>query len=451
MFELETQIRSWSDYLRSRGNLLESDLEELESHLRDEIDDLVQGGLSPDEAFLISVKRIGNTDLLSREFAKVNADQLWRQLVVEPLSPENTARNRTEILLVVALALIAGTLAKIPELFGIHLYGGGEVFYFKNLALFAFPAIVVYFIWKQGLSDTRTLLMFSVAFVSAVVAVNLYPSHPPGHTQILAGIHLPIVLWLVVGIAYTGNRWNDTGRRMDFVRFTGEAFIYSVLILCGGFVLVGFTNVIFFAIDVDASVFSRDYLVVYGGLGSLIVATYLVEAKKSIIENLAPVLARIFSPLFLLVMLSFLGVMVFLGKSPYTERDFLIGFDLMLVLVLGLVLYTISSRPQEEKPGLFDIINLVLIATALVVDIIALSAILTRLSSYGITPNKMAALGENIVLLVNLAGLAFLYVRFLTKREGFPMLERWQTAYLPVYALWASVVVLIFPIVFGFK
>ena len=63
----------------------------------------------------------------------------------------------------------------------------------------------------------------------------------------------------------------------------------------------------------------------------------------------------------------------------------------------------------------------------------------------------MAALGENLILLVNLAVSAWLYARFLRHRGSFADMERWQIAYLPVYATWAALVVVVFPLVFGFR
>ena len=63
MFDLETQILSWSDHLRAHGNFSDADILELEDHLRDEIEDLIAAGLTPDESFLISVKRLGNIDM----------------------------------------------------------------------------------------------------------------------------------------------------------------------------------------------------------------------------------------------------------------------------------------------------------------------------------------------------------------------------------------------------
>ena len=62
----------------------------------------------------------------------------------------------------------------------------------------------------------------------------------------------------------------------------------------------------------------------------------------------------------------------------------------------------------------------------------------------------MAALGENIILLVNLAWSAVVYARFIAGRASFAALERWQTAYLPVYSVWAAFVVLAFPPLFSY-
>ena len=80
----------------------------------------------------------------------------------------------------------------------------------------------------------------------------------------------------------------------------------------------------------------------------------------------------------------------------------------------------------------------------------ALWAIGTRISDFGFTPNRVAALGENVVLLVNLGGSAYLYTRFLRGDVAFSRLGDWQTSYLYVLAAWAAVVAFLFPPLFGF-
>ena len=175
-----------------------------------------------------------------------------------------------------------------------------------------------------------------------------------------------------------------------------------------------------------------------------------MEAKQSVIENMAPVLTRLFTPLFAAVLLAFLGTMVWTGSGINLEREALIGFDLLLALVLGLLLYAVSARDAQAPPNAFDRLQLLLVVSALVVDAVALAAIAGRISEFGFSPNRVAALGENLILLVNLTWSAWLYARFLAGRGPFSALERWQTAYLPVYAVWAAFVVVAFPPLFGF-
>ncbi|GGL61766.1 permease prefix domain 1-containing protein [Sporolactobacillus putidus] len=451
MFDLELNIRSWSDHLRARGNFKETDLLELENHLRDEIDDLIEAGLSQDESFLIGVKRLGNVNAISEEYSKVNSENLWKHLLIDPDHVYGVSRNRKYIALVIIFSLLAGTLMKIPELFGFKLFNpADQLFYFKNLSLFILPFIAVFFLVKHQSNWKMTASILGIFFLAALT-INLFPSYPPKSTELLTGIHLPIFLWLITGAAYMGLEWKLTGRRMDFIRFTGEAVIYGTLIFCGIIVLALFTETIFRAIQIDLSSFIQQYLSVYGGCATAMITVYLVEYKKSVVENFAPILAKLFSPLFLITMIAFLFVMIISGKSPFVDRNFLIGFDLMLVLVLGLVLYVISARDSHDNNKLFDYLNLALILAALIIDGVALSAILFRLSTFGITPNKIAALGENLTLLVNLGGLAWLYLRYLVKKNDFPHLEKWQTAYLSVYVIWMAVVAFAFPIMFRFS
>ena len=237
---------------------------------------------------------------------------------------------------------------------------------------------------------------------------------------------------------------------MDFVRFTGELFIYYVLIALGGAVLIGLTFGLFQSIGIDVERQVQGWILPCGAAGAAVVATWLVEAKQSVIENMAPVLTRIFAPLFSLLLLVFIVTMVWTGRGIDVEREILILFDLLLVVVFGLLLYSISARDYLAPPGLLDWIQLALVGTALVVDVMALWAIGTRISDFGFTPNRVAALGENVVLLVNLGGSVFLYARFLRGGVAFSRLCDWQTSYLYVLAGWAAVVAFLFPPLFGF-
>ena len=81
---------------------------------------------------------------------------------------------------------------------------------------------------------------------------------------------------------------------------------------------------------------------------------------------------------------------------------------------------------------------------------LVLVAITGRITEWGITPNKTAALGENVILLANLAWSAWLFSGSSVAAPRSRRLANWQTRYVLVYAVWAWTVVLAFPPVFGF-
>lgn len=448
---LEEQIGEWRAYVRRRRAITPVDLEELEDHLRAQVASLQAAGLAADEAFLVAVKRMGDLDSLSREFAREYSERLWKQLVVVPGAgggPIGVAA-RTEAFVAVGLAVLAAVAVKVPELFGLHLVDGDEGFYVRNFSLFVLPLLTGFFVWKRRL-DAASWRWLVLPFVAAVIFANVFPFRRGGATEQLTAMHLPIALWLVVGIAYAGGRWREGGGRMDFVRFSGELFIYYVLIALGGGALTGVTVGMFEAVGLNVEWLAEGWLVPCGALGAVIIGSWLVEAKQSVIENMAPVLTRLFTPLFAAVLVAFLATMVWTGRGIDIERNVLIAFDLLLVLVLGLLLYAISARDPGRPPDAFDALQVLLVVSALIADAVALAAIAARISEFGFTPNRVAALGENVVLLVNLAWSAWLYARFLGRRGSFGALERWQTAYLPVYSVWAAIVVIVFPPLFRY-
>ncbi|MEO8129374.1 MAG: permease prefix domain 1-containing protein [Bryobacteraceae bacterium] len=450
---LEEQIDQWRSYLRRRQAIHSVDVAELEHHLREQVAVLVDAGLATDEAFLVAVKRMGSLDALSREFAREHSDRLWKQLVlVSSDSVELPAPGRTDAIIAFCLAIAAAAAIKLPALFGLQLdehklqdFG----FYARNLSFFVLPLLTVYFVWKRRL-EARTLRWLAVAFSAAGVFANVYPFAPAGSTLALTALHLPIALWLGVGIAYAGGRWSQVAGRMDFIRFSGELFIYYVLIALGGGVFTAFMAMIFRAIGINVGPFIGSWLLPCGAAGAVVVASWLVEAKQSVIENMAPVLTRLFTPLFAALLIMFLGTVLWNGRGVDIERNVLISFDLLLMVVLGLLLYSVSARDPRSPPCAFDVVQVVLVVSALSADAVALWAIAARITEFGFTPNRVAALGENVILLVNLAWSAVLYIRFLRGRGSFTSLEKWQTDYLPVYGAWATMVVILFPPLFRY-
>jgi hypothetical protein len=456
---LEEQIDAWRRYLGRARAVDPADVDELEDHLRAQIADLTTSGLSEREAFLVAVGRLGAIDEVSREFAREHSERLWKQLVLwdgpasEPVGFGARHRGLVRALL---LATAAALALKLPSLLGVSFAGGADgsdddvMFYLINGTALVLPFLGAYLALDRRMAWVRALRLLVVPFLVLLAVANVYPYDAPGATGVLTAIHLPVVLWALVGVAYAGGDWRSGARRMDFVRFTGEWVVYYALIALGGGALTGIVVAGFAALGLDATAFVGSWLVPCGAAGAVVVAAWLVEAKQAVVENVAPVLARVFTPLATLVTLALLVATLARWDGADVDRGLLILVDVLLVLVLGLLLYVISAREPAARPGAFDRLQLGLVLGALVTDAVMLAAMLTRTAEYGLSPNKVAALGLNLVLLVNLLRAGVLQLEFLRGTVRAAALERWQTSYLPVFAAWAALVVVLFGPLFGF-
>lgn len=445
MEDLDAEIAEWRSYMARGGGVAGRDVDELEDHLRAQVDDLVAVGLATDEAFLVAVKRLGDLDDLSGEYAREHSGRMWRQLFGDEASQVESGDGSWREAL--AWAIAAGVAVQLARLVAGR---SDEVSWLvRNLGLFVLPFLAGYFVRRQAL-PLRQALMALAPFAAAALVINLYPFETNSATELLVAVHLPVVLWFLVAYPYMGASLGSGERRMDFVRFTGEWFIYYVLIALGGGVLMALTGLILEPAGVDSG-FVAGWVLPTGAAGAVIVAAWLVEAKQRVVENMAPVLTMVFTPLFALMLVVAALVYAATGLGGAFDRELLGVFDALMVVVLGLVLYGMSARDPEAAPGWMDRIQLVAVVGALVLDVMVLGVMIARVGELGFTPNRTAALGLNLVLLVNLAVTAWHSVRFLTGRAAFHRLERWQTAYLPVFAVWAAVVVVVLPPLFGFS
>lgn len=399
--DLDGLVDQWRRHL-SRGRVLApADVDELEAHLRDEVDALEHAG------------------------------RLWKQL--PPAEPGPRARP-PGLVLAIVVALLAAVWVKVPALLGADLADAAR---FGGILLLA-PLAAYFLIGRRA--GAGTVLAVAAILAVTAAALALYPFVSRGQTEVLAALHAVVVLWMAAGIAYASGDWRSERARMDLIRFTGEWVVYLALLALGGGVLGALTLGIFGALGVDAETVVGQWLVPCGAAGAVVIAAWLVDAKQSIVENMAPVLTRVFTPLFTALLLALLVAVPVQGDLIGTRRDLLLIVDLVLIVVLGLLLYALSAREPGDPATWFDRPQLVMLVTAVAVDLIVLVAVAGRIGVYvyGVTANKAAALGLNLVLLVNLIGASILHGRFAWGRTGLARLQRWQTGYLPVFFLWTG-------------
>ncbi|WP_460924128.1 hypothetical protein [Pontibacter brevis] len=147
----------------------------------------------------------------------------------------------------------------------------------------------------------------------------------------------------------------------------------------------------------------------------------------------------------------YLGAIIFSGKDPYNDREFLLLFNLLLIGVMALIFFSVAEGSAKEKHHAGTWVLLLLSVVTVLVNGIALSAISFRISEWGITPNRVAVLGGNILMLVHLLIVTVMLFKASRKKAAITGVGRSIVLYIPVYFVWAAVVVFLFPLLFGFK
>lgn len=316
-----------------------------------------------------------------------------------------------------------------------------------NLVFGILPFIAAYLV-NNNTPKQKILYILAALFLFSGFYINLLPLKEKD-SIILAYIHLPIFLWVLLGLAYTGNDYDIGSTRLAYLKFNGEFCILYASMAISGMLLTALTMQLFRFVGMDIEDFYFKNVVLFGAAGLAIVATYLVSRNLKLAKNIAPYIAKIFSPLVLVTLVVYLITVIWVGKNPFLDRDFLIAFNGILLCVLAVTIFSITESGTDEQKNISDYINFALIVLALIIDSVALSAIVFRLSSYGITPNRLAVLGVNILIFANLILIMLSYMRFLQNKTGPSTIQDAVTKYLPVYGVWTAFVTFTFPLIFS--
>lgn len=340
---------------------------------------------------------------------------------------------------------IAGTLAKLPAFFTLQ----EDTFYARNLGFVVFPFLCAYFIRKNKLPLSS--LLFPVASILvAAVYINLLPSQPERDTVNLACLHLPLFLWGILGLVFAGPSRKDLSKRLGYLQYNGETIIVGGILILAGGILSGITIGLFSLIGIDITEVYFQYIAVYGLAAAPLLATLITHTNPELVNKVPPIVAKIFSPLVLIMLSSYLVAIAYAGKDPYSDRDFLLLFNLLLLGVMALIFFSVAESVAEKKAGLMTWVLAALSLITLVVNGIALSAIAFRISEWGITPNRLAVLGVNIVMLVHLVMVSWQLILTARGESKLDQVGLTLVRYLPIYLLWTAIVIFLFPVLFHF-
>ena len=354
--------------------------------------------------------------------------------------------TRGELLFVIMAAVVAGVIAKLPAIFSID----ENFFYPRNIGFIIFPALTAYFAWKHKLSAGK-IAFISLATLTGLIFINFLPDIEKSDTSLLSCIHLVLFLWSLLGFAFVDGQWKNDGKRLDYLQYNGDLLVMTTLIVIAAGILTGITIGLFTLIGYDIREFYFKHIVLFGLPAAPILATYLIRTNPQLVGKVSPVIARIFSPLVLVMLVIYLGAMGFSGKDPYNDREFLMVFNALLIGVMAIIFFSVADTVKTTRTQVEIWVLFLLSVLTIIVNGIALSAILFRISEWGFTPNRAAVLGGNVLILINLVLVTVQLYRVVAKKGDVSTVGRSIAAYLPVYCAWVTIVTFLFPLLFGFR
>ena len=353
---------------------------------------------------------------------------------------------KNELIFVIIASFIAGLIAKLPQFFNLS----PEFFYPRNIAFVVFPLLTAYFAWEKNVS-AKNIAIALIAILVSVLYINLLPNDNQSDTLILACIHLPLFLWAVLGFTYLGNDVKNDKRRLDFLRYNGDLVVMTAIILLAGGLFTALTINLFRLINIPIEEFYFKNIGIWGLAASPIVGTYLVQTNPQLVNKVSPVIAKIFTPLVLVTLVIYLIAVIYTGKDPYNDREFLLIFNMLLIGVMAIIFFSIAVSSKTSGSRITTLMLFALSIVTIVVNGIALSAIVFRISELGITPNRLAVLGSNILILSNMLFMSYRLFKTMKDINEIEKVGNSIAYFLPVYSLWTIIVTFLFPVLFNFR
>jgi len=388
-------------------------------------------------------------DQLSIEQEDNQLIRFWKIRLEQDKPIVRIANNSYRDLLMLLVACFATCLLiKLPSFLPLTQTEGD--FYEKNGALIVFFGMSVYALLTTGFLKKMNWIGRVLVFLIPAVYVNLLPPIGTSDTMALVCMHLALLIWCVYGLIYIGFDYT-LNKRMDYIRYNGDLVVLTTLLLITGGIFSAITVGLFNLIGWQIEKFYFNFIAVWGLVSAPIVATYIIKNHALVTNKVAPIIANIFSPLVLIMLVIYMISIPFSGKDPYNDREFLLVFNLLLLGVMAIIVFSVSESSKSRKKQFNKLILFLMASAALIIDMVAISAIIYRLGEYGFTPNRTAVLGSNVLLFGHLVWITISLFRVSFKNKDIELVENTVSRYLPVYGVWTVLVVFLFPLIFGLK
>lgn len=354
--------------------------------------------------------------------------------------------SKNEILFIVVAAFIGGLIAKIPSFLGLEY----DVYMSKNIGFVVFPILTMYFIWKQQLAVHKFILPF-ILYIGSAIFVNSLPYNENSSTFILTLMHLPIFLWAILGYTFIGGDLKNNYKTIAFLKYNGNFVIMTGLIFISGMFFTGITIALFELLKIDIKDFYFEQIAVWGLAAMPILSTFLIQNNPELVNKISPTIARIFTPIIFVTLLVFLSTLIYTGVNIYNDRNFLLLFNILLIAVMSIILFSLTEVTNNASSKINLIILLGLALLTIIANAIALSAISFRLSEFGLSPNRLAVLGANLLIFAHLLLVSYGLIKNLNGKATLQNVEATIALFIPVYAIWAAFISFVLPFIFQFN
>jgi len=208
---------------------------------------------------------------------------------------------------------------------------------------------------------------------------------------------------------------------------------------------------LFSLIELDIKQFYGEYIVVFGLSSLPVVSTFLIQNNPKLVSKISPIIARIFTPIVSLMLFFFLLAVIIKGKYPNNDRNALMVFNALLVGVMALILFSVTEVSKQAFRKTNALILFILSLLTIIINGIALVSISFRIEQYGITPNRIAVFAANILIMIHILFVSYSLYKTYRGNSMIQQVENSIASYLPYYIMWAALVCILFPFIFGFK
>jgi hypothetical protein len=351
--------------------------------------------------------------------------------------------TKKDRIFLIFLIISAGLFANIP----FWMQWDIDQFYGKNIGFFLFSFTSLLFIYLSP--SKKPIIIYSVVTVMGGLYINLAPFESSSVTFQLVVVHLGLVLAGITGVAWLGTNLSNLQQRIEMVKFGANLIIITGLLTLAFGLMTAITFGLYEAIGLDIErVFSTVILPTIGPSIPLI-SSFILFHNPKIINQISGIIAKLFTPLACLVLLIFIWSYWTGNQDAFENREALLIFNVLLIGVLVLIFFSVINI-QDRNNHSTAIMILILNALALVVNMIALSGIVYRLNTYGITPNRMAILGSNILILTTLGFTLISLLKVIAKKKNIVYVGLVMVKFLPIYLAWFAIVAITWPLFFGF-